>query len=226
MSTGIVPNPADPLAPSELVLLRGERFASKALLGNVQLLLSEESVSVAKLGEAILAAAFLACHAAGSIRLETRQKKTMFGLRKVERLLATPADVSISWPAGCVETTIVELSRRYAGEDEHEVRNIVFRWLAQDHVNPWQATIDLIHAGLAGRGLLDRFDEKRLKVFVVTRYEVPSSTREMAMHQPVGLILEMLTEYQEKQADLWKLLVSELKAAIRSRTEDTDTDFD
>jgi hypothetical protein len=56
-------DPNYPLAPSELVLLKGDRFAKKAMLGNVQLLHTDASVSVSQLGQAALAAAILACQA-------------------------------------------------------------------------------------------------------------------------------------------------------------------
>jgi hypothetical protein len=224
MSTGTAFNPAGPLAPSELVLLRGEQFASKALLGNVQLLHSDESVSASKLGEAILAAAFLACHQAGSIRLEVRQKKALLGLRKVDRLCATPGDPSVTWPAASLEGRIGELARQYAEDDDHEVRNLVYGWLAQDSVSPWQAAIDRIKAGLAERGLLDRFDETRLKIFTVTRYELPPATGSLAAEQPLEPVHGLLEGCARERPEIWKLLTKELRAAISARTEQSDTD--
>jgi hypothetical protein len=224
MSTDIALNPGGPLAPSELVLLRGEQFATKALLGNVQLLHSDESVSAAKLGEAILAAAFLACHEAGSIRLEVRQKKALFGLRSIDRLYATPADPAVTWPAGSFEENVGQLAQRYAEDDSHEIRNLVYGWLAQDSVNPWQATIDRIKAGLAERGLLDRFEEKRLKIFTVTRYELPTATGALVAEQPLEPVHRLIDGCAEQRPEIWRLLTRELKAAISARTEESDTD--
>jgi hypothetical protein len=224
MSTGSVPNPEGPLAPSELVLLRGEQFARKVLLGNVQLLHSDESVSITQLGEAILTAAFLACHEAGSVRLEVQQKKALFGLRSVDRLYASPGDPAVAWPASSLEQTIGELARHYAQDDNHDVRNLVYRWLAQDSVNPWQAAIERIKAGLAERGLLDRFDEKRLKIFTVTRYELPPATGSLAAAQPLEPVRRLLDGCAKDRPAIWKLLTKEIKAAISARTEETDSD--
>ena len=59
--------PDQPLSASELVLLNGEKFAKKVMMGNIQLVHSEESVSVAQLGQAMLAAAFLAAESSGNL---------------------------------------------------------------------------------------------------------------------------------------------------------------
>lgn len=224
MSTGTTLNPAGPLAPSEIVLLHGEQFASKALLGNIQLLHSDESVSINKLGEAILAAAFLACDEAGSIRLEMRQKKAMLGLRKVNRLCAAPGDPAVAWPAASLEEAIGRLAQRYAEDDSDEVRNLVYGWLSQDSSSPWQDAIERIKAGLAERGLLDRIDEKRLKIFTVTRYEMPPTTGALAAEQRWEPVRRLLDRYQQERPEIWKLLVGELKSAISSRTEQSDSD--
>jgi len=224
MSIGTTLDPAGPLAPSELVLLHGEHFASKALLGNVQLLHCEESVSAARLGEAILAASFLACDEAGSIRLEARQKKAMLGLRKVDRLYAAPGDRDVAWPAASLEEALGQLAERYDEDDSHEVRNLVYGWLAQDSGSPWQETIERIKAGLAERGLLDRIDEKRLKILTVTRYELPPATGVLAAEQGWELVRQLLDRCQRERSAVWKLLVGELKSAIGARTESSDTD--
>jgi hypothetical protein len=224
MSTASALDPAGPLAPSELVLLRGDQFAKKTMLGNVQLLHTDQSVSPAQLGEAILAAAFLACHEAGSIQLQVRQKKALFGLRQVDRLHAVPGDPAVAWPAATLEATIGQLAQDSAKDDGLGIRDLVYRWLAQDSVNPWQVTIDRIKAGLAERGLLDRFDEKRLKIFTVTRYELPPATNELAARQPLELVRRLLDSCAEERPAVWKLLSKEIKAAISARTEQSDTD--
>ena len=57
MSTSFTIDPSNPLSPSELVLLNGDKFAKKVMLGNVKLMHTDASVSTAQLGLAILAAA-------------------------------------------------------------------------------------------------------------------------------------------------------------------------
>ncbi len=68
-------DPDNPLTPSEVVFLNGELFAKKVTLGNVQLLHSEEKVSLNQLGQAILTAAILAGEQAGAFRLEVQERK-------------------------------------------------------------------------------------------------------------------------------------------------------
>lgn len=224
MSPGSTLDPAGPLAPSELVLLRGDQFARKVMLGNVRLLHTDESVSLAQLGEAILAAAFLACHEAGSIRLQVRQKKALFGLRQVDRLCATPGDPAVAWPAASLEAIIGRMVQEGAADDGLEIRDLVYRWLAQDSASPWQAAVDRIQAGLAERGLLDRFDEKRLKIFTVTRYELPPATGALAAEQPLEPVRRLLDSSAEASPAVWKLLSKEIRSAISARTEQSDTD--
>jgi hypothetical protein len=224
MSTGSVLDPTGPLAPSELVLLRGDQFAKKTMLGNVRLLHTEESVSLVQLGEAILAAAFLACHEAGSIQLRVRPKKALFGLRRVDRLQAMPGDPAVAWPAATLEATIGRMVQDSARDDGLDIRDLVYRWLAQDSASPWQAAVDRIKAGLAERGLLNRFDEKRLKIFTVTRYELPPATDTLAAGQPLEPVRRLLELCAEERPAVWRLLAKEIGAAISARTEKPDTD--
>ena len=103
-------DPDHPLTPSELVFLNGEQFAKKAKLGNVDLLHSDEKVSLSELGEAILAAAFLAGEQAGAFHLEVRERKATLGLRKVRELFAVPASNRGNLPDGSLEATFSDLA--------------------------------------------------------------------------------------------------------------------
>ncbi len=73
--------PTSPLTPSELVLLNGEQFAKKVMLGNIKLLHTDASVSISQLAQAILTAAVLGDEFSGNLHLEVRQEIAMFGLR-------------------------------------------------------------------------------------------------------------------------------------------------
>jgi hypothetical protein len=76
-------DPTNPLKPSELIYLNGERFAKKVMAGNIELLHVDDKVSMERLGEAMLVAALLASEAQGAIKLDIREKKALLGLRKV-----------------------------------------------------------------------------------------------------------------------------------------------
>ena len=73
--------PTTYLTPSELVYLNGEKFAPKAgVFGRTRLLHMEFDVNVTSLVQAMLAATFLTLEQQGTLRLEIRPKKALFGL--------------------------------------------------------------------------------------------------------------------------------------------------
>ena len=228
MSNNLSPNPGHPISPSELVLLKGDQFAKKVMMGNIKLLNSEASVSVSQLGQAILAVAVLAAEAAGNLQLEVRQGKAMFGLRKVKNLYANPTPTPVEWPKYSLEAQLPPIAERFKNDQEsHEVSNLIYSWLRQDSSSPWQSTIEMIKSGLAERGLLDTSEETKLKVFTVTNYSLPQDTALLAAEQPVESVKQLLANCENGRREIWDLLVNQFKSAIKARTEqDDDVDFD
>jgi hypothetical protein len=221
-------DPQSPLTPSELVLLNGERFAKKVMLGNISLLHSDASVSVAQLGQAIFAAAFLANEQQGAFRLEPRKKKAMLGLRKVDVLYAIPGARDVIWPGPSLEADILALLARSQGDDDWgDISNIIYAWLKEDSSSPWQSAIDLIKSGMASRGLLEKFEEKKLKIFTSIRYELPESTLNLSKQTSIEPVEALLRSCENSRPELWKLLTDQIKSAIKARTEQDDdtTDF-
>lgn len=217
-------DPLDLLTPSELVLLNGERFAKKVMLGNLKLLHSDESVSAAQLGLAMLTAAFLANEQIGAIRFDKRKKKAMLGLRKVDSLFALAGVTDITWPAPSLESDILTLVGR-SREDEElwDVSNIVYAWLREDSGSPWGSAVELVKSDMASRGLLDEIKEKKLKILTTTRYELPYSTSDLSREYPVAPVESLLKTSESGRPDLWKLLTDQIKSAIKARTEQDDT---
>jgi hypothetical protein len=211
-------------APSELVLLNGEKFAKKVMAGNIQLLHNQEKVSVAQLGQAMLTAAFLASERAGNIRLETRQKKAMLGLRKVTNLYAIPVSATPAWPEHSFEAQIYSLADRLG--QHNEVNDIIYAWLGQDSGNPWNSAIELVKEGMAERGLLERTEEKKLKIFTSVKHELPQSTATQAAQEPIASIRQLLVENERDRREVWDLLAKQIKKGIKDRTEKQDMDMD
>jgi len=228
MSNNLSPNPGHPISPSELVLLRGDQFAKKVMMGNIKLLHSEASVSVSQLGQAILAVAVLAAEAAGNLQLEVRQGKAMFGLRKVKNLYANPTPTPVEWPEYSLEAQLPPIAERFKNDqDSHEVSNLIYAWLRQDSSSPWQSTIEMVKSGLAERGLLDTSEETKLKVFTVTNYSLPQDTALLAAEQPIEPVKQLLANCENDRREIWDLLVKQIKSAIKARTEQDDSvDFD
>lgn len=220
-------SPIDPLAPltaCELVLLNGERFAKKVMLGNLKLLHSDASVSAAQLGQAILAAALLANEQMGAIRFEKRKKKALLGLRKVDSLYALPGVKDITWPAPSLESDILSLVGRSQNDESlSEVPNIVYTWLREDSGSPWETVVELVKSSMASRGLLDEIEEKKLKILTTTRYELPQSTADLSREYPVAPVESLLKTTESGRPELWKLLTDQIKSAIKARTEQDDS---
>jgi len=220
------PNSIDPsfaLTPSELVLLSGEQFANKVLAGNIKLLHSEASVSISQLGQAMLAAAFLANENSGTTKLEIRPKKAMLGLRKVNSLFVVPANAAIVWPEYSFESQIYALAEKLG--DKNEVSRIVYTWLGMDTSSPWNNVIHEVKEGLSKRGLLDRTEEKKLKVFTSIKHELPADTLPLVEPARVDAVKQLFTYCQGSRKEIWDLLVKQLKKAISDRTEQSDSDF-
>jgi len=220
------PKPLDPsfaLTPSELVLLSGEQFANKVLAGNTKLLHSEASVSVSQLGQAMLAAAFLANEKSGTTKLEIHQKKALLGLRKVNSLFVVPANAAVVWPEYSFENQIYALAEKL--RDKNEVSRIVYTWIGEDSGSPWNAVIHEVKEGLSKRSLLDRTEEKKLKVFTSVKHELPADTLTLADQARVDAVKQLLTNCQGSRKEIWGLLMKQLKKAISDRTEQSDSDF-
>lgn len=219
-------DPNNPLTPSEVVFLNGELFAKKVMLGNVDLLHSNEKVSLTQLGESILAAAILACEEAGAFRLEIRERKTTLGLRKVRELFAVPATPRVNLPECSLEGTFYNLAAQLAARDNNDVYTLFYTWLREDSMSPWNTAMELLKAGMATRGMLDAKDEKKLKFFTVTHYSLPERTTRLIKGQSAAPVKGLLDNCIRTRPEVWKLLESGIKKAISSRTEKSDTDFD
>lgn len=228
MSSNKALAPTSPLTPSELVLLNGEHFAKKVMLGNIKLLHTDASVSISQLAQAILATAVLADEFSGNLRLEVRQEKAMFGLRKVRKLYANSTPHPVEWPQYSLESQLPQIAERFKNEDgSHQVSNLIYAWLRQDSSSPWQSTIEMVKSGLAERDLLEKTEQTRLRILTVVNYSLPESTASMATQLPIEPMKQLLENCESYRQDIWDLLVKEIKKAIKDRTEqDDDIDFD
>jgi hypothetical protein len=222
-------DPNYPLAPSELVLLKGDRFAKKAMLGNIQLLHTDASVSVSQLGQAALAAAIAACQQAGDIRLELRQKKVTFGLRKVTTLAAVPTGDAVNWPEHSLEAQVAPIAGKLQADgDRNTVSDVIYAWLREDASVPWQQALELIMSGMAERGALEAEKQTKLKVFTTTKYHLPEGTAGLAEQHSDEPLQALLADCQREQPQIWDALLKELKSAIKARTtqdESSSMDF-
>jgi len=219
-------DPGNPLTPSEVVFLNGEMFAKKVTLGNVQLLHSDEKVSLNQLGQAILTVAILADEQAGAFRLEVQERKAMLGLRKVQKLFAVPANAREDLPEYSLEATLSDLAVRLKPEAKNDISTIIYTWLRKDTFSAWSTAMDLVKAGMGKRGLLEAQDVKKLKIFTETVYTLPERIVRLIKGQSVEPVKALLENCARTRPEVWKLLDSGIKKAISDRTESSDTDVD
>ncbi len=220
--------PNAPLTASELIYLNGEKFAQKAgLFNKVKLMHTDLSVDVVQLVQMAVAAALLANEQAGTLRLELRSKKALFGLTSVQTLYAEPCGVRHSWPADSLEAVFPPYAERFKAEkNTNEVYSILYAWLAEDCMSPFDEVVNRIQYGLGARMLLGMREEKKLKIFTVRSYTLPDSTRALAQSIPLAPVQEMLKQCEQTRPLVWKALLEQIKKAVSARREQSDTSFD
>ena len=211
------------LAPSERVVLNGQRFTTaQVLLGvtgdtQVELLQNEAKVSAPQLGQAVLAVALLANDRAGSIRLDPRQKKTLLGLSSEDTLYADPGTNAVDWPASSLEARVCSLAEQlYNDKGRHEVVEIVAELLPAS-ADPWVSAVDLVKAGLGARGLLETTEVADLQI--LKRWVLPESTRALAAKQSVSPVEQLLADCERDRPEVWTRLVDQIKQAVTRRTQ-------
>jgi hypothetical protein len=216
------------LTPSEQVYLNGEKFAPKGgVFNTTQLIHMDYKVNEAPLAQALVAAAFLTLEQQGTLRLEIRQKKVMFGLASSKALYADPVGQMAAWPAYTLESALPGWAYQLAGDKgQNEVHSILYAWLTQDVGAPFEEVFNRIKYGLAARGLLETRQETHLKIFKSTAYVLPEGTRQLAVSQPLEPIQQLLGWCQQSRPEIYASLFDQIKKGISARQERTDTDFD
>jgi len=216
------------LTPSEHVYLNGEKFAAKAgIFGKTRLMHMEFDANVIQLVQAIFAASFLTLEQQGTLKLEIRPKKVLFGLASSKALYADAVGPSAAWPAQTIEAGLPNLAYQLAGnKGQNEVNSIVYAWLGQDYSSPFEEVLARVKNGLAARGLVEAREERTLKIFTRTVYALPEATRQLALAQSIQPLQQLVGWCQQTRPELWDSLNNQIKKAVTSRQEKTDTDFD
>ena len=212
-------------APSEIVLLHGDRFAGEGgmLKGKEELLASEKKVSIEELAASVLSAVVLAHEEAGSIRLEARSKKVLFGLMSRRTLYAGRGAADAQWPEGSLEAQL----RAFLRGDSMEVDDLLHALLLEDVPYPPHEVLDRVKQGLAVRGLLRREEVKRMKIFTAHVYRLAEGTEERLRAETPDAVRGLLDGCQRSRPELWQLLQKHVGSALARRKEaDDDHDYD
>lgn len=211
-------------APSELVLLFGDRFAGpgSAAKGKEELLTGAGTVATNDLGENVLVAAFLALEEAGLLRLEQRTRKALFGLLKSQTVFAVPTGTGHAWSAGSIEARLLAA----VGRGETEVEDVVYAFFGDDQGWPRAWVLEQVKEGLLDRGLLGREEVKKMKIFTSTRYTLPEPTREMLRGESADGVQALLRAAEGRGPGFLAALRKRIGAGLSRRTERSSGDGD
>jgi hypothetical protein len=210
---------APAFAPSELVLLFGDRFAPEAgmLASREEVLTSGVKVSSEKLMNAAVGAAFWAVHRSGAATLEMRQAKKLFGLMKTQKLHIVRGAAASPFPAGSLESVIVD-----ASEQSPQVQGILESYIGSEVTDPPARVLSLMKAGLEGRGLLETQERKTMKVFTTVAYTLPESTRAAAGREALEPVQALLRDAEQREPELFKAVQKAIDGARVMMTESSD----
>jgi hypothetical protein len=163
--------------------------------------------------------------AVGEIGLELEEFKRLIG--KGRRIKITPVQEQSSFPIPSMEAVIFEISKYLENSKKGaNVKDMVWALLGKDDDHPWNKVLDSISPHLADRDLLGRTEEKKLKIFTVTHYEVPDETRKLAQEGPVSELKALLSACEADRQEMWKRLNKEISQGINARDSSDDDDFD
>jgi hypothetical protein len=208
-----------PFAPSELVVLFGDRFAPEAglLAAKEEILTSAIKVNAEKLMTAAVATAVWAVHRSGAARLEMRTGKALFGLMKTQKLHIVRGTGASGFPAGSIEAHIAG-----AAHAEPEVQKLLEAYIGGETVDPSGLILGKIKRGMATRGLLDIVERTTMMVFTTADFALPEATRAAAAREPLDAVQSLLRDAEQREPMLFKEVQKDIDGARAMMTDNRD----
>jgi hypothetical protein len=205
-----VPSPTT-LAPSEIVLVHGNRFAEakrpiRFFTGRTILLDGKSCVSNRQLATNMLKAALLAHEQDGSIQFEIEGAGST-----VVSLMVVPTGKSPDWPRAVLESRLLL-------DEKRGVADTVFDWLGEDSDDPWGRAAEqgMIMLVLRGVAAVSSSWRGRTYLFDVDARALPSKVSPQAVE-------DLLARCRDNRPDVWRLLDAAIEQAIRRRTRQGDS---
>jgi hypothetical protein len=210
---------APTFAPSELVILFGDRFAPEAglLASKEEILTSGVKVSSEKLMNAAIKAALYTVHRSGAAKLQVRAGKALFGLMNTQKLFLLQGPGTASFPTGSLEAYLLEQAVL-----ETEVEDVLKAFIEEEVSNPPQRALGLMKRGLSERGLLEAEMKKSLLVFATIDYVLPAATRMAAEAESVEPVLQLLRDFEQREPELDKATQKAIDGARVAMTSSSD----
>lgn len=215
--TDVAATPA--FAPSELVLLFGDRFMPEAgmLASKEEVLTSGVKVNSEKLMNFAVGAAVWAVHRSGVVTLEVRQGKALFGLMKTQKLHVVRGGAPSPFPAHSLESRIVE-----ASASGPELQKVLEAYIGGETADPPARALGGMKAGMAERGLLGKEERKTMMVFTSVGYTLPDTTRAAAEAASLEAVQSLLREAEQRETELFRAVQKAIDGARVMMTESRD----
>jgi hypothetical protein len=210
---------ASAFAPSELVILFGDRFAPEAgmLASKEEILTSGVKVNAEHLMNAAFKAALYAVHRSGAARLQVRAAKALLGLMNTQKVFLLQGTGAAQFPAGSLEAYLLE-----AAVLENPVVDVLKAFIEEESSNPPQRALGLMKRGMSERGMLEAEMKKSMVFFATIDYVLPASTRMAAEAESLEPIQQLLREFEQREPELDRALQKDIDSARVAMTSSGD----
>ena len=205
------------LTPSEAVLLFGDRFQKKSMLGE-KLLLADHKVSTAELAEKMMTAAILGNQARGFVTLSVEKGKALFGLMKTEKLMITPGSAAPDWPAQSSEAGLLNA----LGRNTMELKDLLIAYIGGIAASPEGDYIAGVKGGLAERGIVTAQVKKLLGLSVGTNVSITPEQRARIEQNGPSSAQSLLSDAEKSQKEILEKIRNSVSSAFANRTQSAD----
>jgi len=202
------------LTPSEVVLLFGDRFVKKSMLGE-KLLLVDKKVSMTELAYTMMTAGIFACQARGQVTLNIEKGKALFGLMKTEKLKVAGGNAPVDWPQHSFESAFL----RALGSQQIELDDLIIAYIGGIAASPEQDFIFQVKSALADRGILTAETKKTLGIFSSTNVSVtPEQRARIEQHGPAD-VTSLIANAEKTQPEIFRKVKQAVSSAFANRTQ-------
>jgi hypothetical protein len=207
------------LTPSEIVLLFGDRFVKKAMLGE-KLILADMKVSTSDLAEMMMTAGILASQARGFMTLNIEKGKALFGLVKTEKLKVSRGNVTSDWPAQSFEAELLAA----LGNEAMELDDLVIAYIGGQSSSPQRDFIARVKGDLAARGVVTAEVKKVLGLSVGMNVLLTPAQRARIEQAGPSDVTALVANAEKSQPEILKKIKSSVSSAFVNRTEQSGPD--
>lgn len=207
------------LTSSELVYFNGQLFAQKVMMGNHELVHNNTKVSINQLADAMLLAAILDNESNGTIKLEIKTSKGLFGMLTTHSVNINLTGTKNDSPENTLELAVYQIAERLSkgkGGQSVTVEDIIYNFFSEDVAWPQKNIIGMVLSGLYKRGIL-LTNEKN-------DYIPYPDTLKLLENQTVEPVQKNISTSEKGRPELHALLFKQIQSGLKKRVE-SDADL-